>query len=303
MFCMIKEKKHDDVKTLFKEIFRVYKKAPFKITFIWFLDILESIILISNPYVTGKCIDGLLKKDHSWLAILAAINIIYWLSRTVNKYIDTRVYSHIVEDESCTYYARIINTDADCSLISSRLDRVDDIPDFLEIDLLQILSMAGGIAVSLFFLYFNSTLIVFTLAAASVVLIPAVTYRFQKEIVKNNRKYKDLDEERMNVIAGRNKTVYGRYIKNILRIDISNSDLDTKIFFVVCFLQMILLFSSILSVTYASNFTSGLLFSTVTYVEMLNGYVSNINDNLILLHDLRETISRLKEESDHGLQR
>ena len=285
----------------FKEIFRVYKKAPFKITFIWILDILESLIIISDPYVIGKCIDGLSKKNFFWFAVLIAINVIFWLSRTANKFGDTRIYSHIVEDESCNYYARMIKADADCSLISARLDLVDDIPNFLEIDFFDILNMVGGIAVSLFFLYCNSTLLVFSLAAVSIIFIPAATYRFQKETVKNNRKYKDLDEERMKVIESRNKEVYGKYIRNILGIGISNSDLDTKIFFVAYFLQMILLFSSIISITHTGNFTSGLLFSTVTYVEMLNGYVSDINENLILLHDLKETITRLKEDSYNEL--
>ena len=296
-----KTRKNDNVRFLFKEIFRVYKKAPFKITFIWILDILESFIIISDPYVIGKCIDGLSKKNFFWFAVLIAINVIFWLSRTANKFGDTRIYSHIVEDESCNYYARMIKADADCSLISARLDLVDDIPNFLEIDFFDILNMVGGIAVSLFFLYCNSTLLVFSLAAVSIIFIPAATYRFQKETVKNNRKYKDLDEERMKVIESRNKEVYGKYIRNILGIGISNSDLDTKIFFVAYFLQMILLFSSIISITHTGNFTSGLLFSTVTYVEMLNGYVSDINENLILLHDLKETITRLKEDSYNEL--
>lgn len=296
-----KTRKNDNVRFLFKEIFRVYKKAPFKITFIWILDILESLIIISDPYVIGKCIDGLSKKKFFWFAVLIAINVIFWLSRTANKFGDTRIYSHIVEDESCNYYARMIKADADCSLISARLDLVDDIPNFLEIDFFDILNMVGGIAVSLFFLYCNSTLLVFSLAAVSIIFIPAATYRFQKETVKNNRKYKDLDEERMKVIESRNKEVYGKYIRNILGIGISNSDLDTKIFFVAYFLQMILLFSSIISITHTGNFTSGLLFSTVTYVEMLNGYVSDINENLILLHDLKETITRLKEDSYNEL--
>lgn len=86
-----KTRKNDNVRFLFKEIFRVYKKAPFKITFIWILDILESLIIISDPYVIGKCIDGLSKKNFFWFAVLIAINVIFWLSRTANKFGDTRI--------------------------------------------------------------------------------------------------------------------------------------------------------------------------------------------------------------------
>lgn len=285
------------MKILFSEIFRVYKKAPIKITFIWLLDVLESLIIISDPYIIGNCIDGLLKKDFFWLVILIIINIVFWLSQTANNFFDTRIYSHIIEDESYCYYSKMIQTDADSSLISARLDLIDEIPNFLEIHFFEILNIIGGIAASLLFLYFNSTLFVFSFSIISVALIPAVTYRYQKGIVENNKQHKNLEEERMNQIAGRDKLAYKRYIQNLLKISISNSDLDTKIFFVANFLQMMLLFFSILSITNISNFTSGLLFSTVTYIEMLNGYVSDINGNLILLHDLKETTYRLKEET------
>ena len=285
------------MKILFSEIFRVYKKAPIKITFIWLLDVLESLIIISDPYIIGNCIDGLLKKDFFWLVILIIINIVFWLSQTANNFFDTKIYSHIIEDESYCYYSKMIQTDADSSLISARLDLIDEIPNFLEIHIFEILNIIGGIAASLLFLYFNSTLFVFSFSIISVALIPAVTYRYQKGIVENNKQHKNLEEERMNQIAGRDKLAYKRYIQNLLKISISNSDLDTKIFFVANFLQMMLLFFSILSITNISNFTSGLLFSTVTYIEMLNGYVSDINGNLILLHDLKETTYRLKEET------
>lgn len=289
------------MKNLFLDIFRVYKKEPLKITFIWFLDILESIIIISNPYIIGNCIDGLLKKDYFWLIILIITETTFWISRTVNKFLDTRIYSNIIKEESYNYYSKMIKTDVDCSLIDGRLDLIDDIPNFLEIDFFENLNIIGGIIVSLVFLYFNSTLLVFYFAITSVILIPSATYQFQKKIVNNNKLYKDLNEKRMKKIASRDKLTYRRYLQNILDINISNSDLDTKVFFVSNFLQMMLLFFSILSITYISNFTGGFLFSTVTYVNMLNGYVSDINDNLILLQDLKETTYRLKEENHNGL--
>ena len=131
----------------------------------------------------------------------------------------------------------MIQTDADSSLISARLDLIDEIPNFLEIHFFEILNIIGGIAASLLFLYFNSTLFVFSFSIISVALIPAVTYRYQKGIVENNKQHKNLEEERMNQIAGRDKLAYKRYIQNLLKISISNSDLDTKIFLWLIFFK------------------------------------------------------------------
>ena len=96
------------MKILITEIFRVYKKAPIMITIIWFLDLVEALILISNPYIIGNCIDGLLKKDIFWFIALVVINITFWLSRTANKFFDTRIYSKIVGHESYDYYIKMI---------------------------------------------------------------------------------------------------------------------------------------------------------------------------------------------------
>ena len=56
------------------------------------------------------------------------------------------------------------------------------------------------------------------------------------------------------------------------------------------------------SIIQINRFTSGLLFSTVTYIGMLNGYVSDINEYLISLQDLKETVYRLKGENNNELQ-
>ena len=284
------------MKTLVAEIFRIYKKAPLKIAGIWSLDILESLIIISNPYILGRCIDGLMKENYFWLAVFIITDVVFWLSRTINKYFDTRVYSRIIEEESSDYFSKMIKIGADSSLINARLELVEKIPNFLEIDFFQILNMLGGIVASLSFLYLNSTFTVFLFALVISALIPLVTYQFQKEVVRNNANYKNLEEERMRKIGSRDKLIYGQYIKNIFGIGVSNSDLDTKIFFVTYCIQIILLFFSILSIVRAGGFTGGLLFSTVNYVEMLNDYVGDINDNLILLRDLKDDVSRLKEE-------
>ena len=46
---------------LISEIFRVYKKAPLQISVVWFMDLIESLIIVVNPYIIGRCIDDLLQ--------------------------------------------------------------------------------------------------------------------------------------------------------------------------------------------------------------------------------------------------
>ena len=58
-------------------------------------------------------------------------------------------------------------------------------------------------------------------------------------------------------------------------------------------LQTILLVIAIWVIFNTENFTAGSLFSTITYVEMLNNHTMEVNNNIILLRDLKETVERL----------
>lgn len=75
------------MRLLVSEIFRVYKKAPLQILSIWLMDLFEALIIVANPYVIGKCIDGLLQQDTVWLIILVVLEVLFGISRALNCWI------------------------------------------------------------------------------------------------------------------------------------------------------------------------------------------------------------------------
>lgn len=282
---------------LISEIFRVYKKAPLQISAIWLMDLIEALIIVANPYIIGRCIDDLLQQKYTWLGIWIGLQIILGISTTANKCLDTRIYSRIVSEENNSYYASICKTEADNSLINARLSLVDDIPNFLEANVFQIFSTVLGIVVSLFFLYHESRIFIFVLALIFSLIIPIITYPHQLKIACNYEKAKWLEEERISIISSRNPKVYKNFIQRILNIQIHNSDSESVIFIITHLLQTILLVVSVFSIVSITNFTSGLLVSTITYVDMLNAYVSDVSENIITLKNLKETVHRLKDFS------
>lgn len=281
------------MKFFLSEIFRIYKRDPLKISVIWLMDLFQSLIIAASPYIIGKCIDDLLQQKYVWLIILISLEILFGISQAANNWLDTRVYSRIVEEEHTLYYSHVVNTEEDSSLISARLDLVDDIPNFLEANAFQIFNMILGAAASLFFLYTESNAYIFSLAIVISVLIPVITYPFQAQIAFNNTNYKNIDENRIASIDSRDLKTYKNFVHQILYIGIQNSDLDAKIFIFTHLLQTMLLVASILSIINTENFTSGLLLSTITYIGRLNSYSSSINGNIILIKDLVETSKRL----------
>ena len=282
------------MKKVLAEVCRIFKKAPAHISIILLMDIACAIIFALDPYIIGACIDGLLAHEYYWLYAFIALKLLLIVLCTTDRFLDTRTYSRIVAEESAAYYEKIIRTDADESKISSLLDLIDDVPNFLEVDLFNFLSMAGGIIFSLTFILLTSGLFVFMLAISVSIAVPFATYRFEKDIVLNNEKRKNIDETRVNVIASRRIARYRKHIKKALSLDIASSDLDARAYLITDLLQTALLATAIVSAIHAGSYTSGQLFSTITYVMTLNDHVSGINEAIIVVKNLQDSVSRLE---------
>lgn len=259
------------------------------------LDTTEALILLLNPYVIGLGIDGLIQKDFLWFGVLMTMEVIFLVIHTVNKFCDTRVYMRIIEDEKNMYYQRFIEAGMDDSSISSRMEMVEEVPEFLEFDLFSIINVIGGIIVSLVFLLFNSNYIVFGLALLVSAITFFTTFKFHNRIIRNNEFIKDLDGEKLNCICSREKYVYGKFLKKIVGVSIASSDLDAEVFLVTSFFQVILLGVSIVSIIYGGNYTSGMLLSAITYINLLNDNVNEVHDKIDSVQGLKKTVIRLKE--------
>lgn len=72
-----------------------------------------------------------------------------------------------------------------------------------------------------------------------------------------------------------------------------DSNLDIKLFVKTCLPQIILLILVIVITVVKGDYTVGLIFSIISYVQMLNDEVDDINDISITIKDLAETSVRL----------
>ena len=282
------------MKMLFKEAYRIYKKYPLRITLILFFDIAIASISTFNPYAIGACIDDLVDGRYNWICILIILQVFLIAILTIDKFLDTRLYNKIIEEEKIAYYEKIIQTNADESKISSLLDLVDDVPCFIEVNLFDILCMIGGIIFSLIFILYYVGPQIFIIAIIISSFVPLATYRLQKNIAQNNKEYKNNEENRVTYIASKSINHYKKYIKKALSLEIATSDLDAKTYLITGVLQTFLLVTAIYLTIVNGEYASGQLFSTFTYVMMLNNYVGEINENVFIINDLKDTVIRLE---------
>lgn len=286
------------MRVLAVELRQIFQKNPKGILAVLVLDILEIAFLSSNPLVIGLCIDSFFEQDYLWLCVLIILQVAFILVRVTNKVLDTRVYEKIIEDKSNTYYEKALRTNTSNSKITSRLDLVIQVSSFFDGCLVQLIDIAVGTLFSLGYLFCMTEWPLFLTVLLTSILVLVCTQRFRKQIIKNNKQLQDIDEEKADVISSRKKVRYRMFANRNRELRVRHSDLDAKSYLIIDVMQAGLLIFAIVYLFHAGSYSSGQVFSIVTYVIMLNENVCSFNEIIIEIADLIDSTIRLNSETD-----
>lgn len=286
------------MRVLAVELRQIFQKNPKGILAVLVLDILEIAFLSSNPLVIGLCIDSFFEQNYLWLCVLIILQVAFILVRVTNKVLDTRVYEKIIEDKSNTYYEKALRTNTSNSKITSRLDLVIQVSSFFDGCLVQLIDIAVGTLFSLGYLFCMTEWPLFLTVLLTAILVLVCTQRFRKQIIKNNKQLQDIDEEKADVISSRKKVRYRMFANRNRDLRVRHSDLDAKSYLIIDVMQAGLLIFAIVYLFHAGSYSSGQVFSIVTYVIMLNENVCSFNEIMIEIADLIDSTIRLNSETD-----
>ncbi len=286
------------MRVLAVELRQIFQKNPKGILAVLVLDILEIAFLSSNPFVIGLCIDSFFEQDYLWLCVLIILQVAFILVRVTNKALDTRVYEKIIEDKSNTYYEKALRTNTSNSKITSRLDLVIQVSSFFDGCLVQLIDIAVGTLFSLGYLFCMTEWPLFLTVLLTSILVLVCTQRFRNQIIRNNKQLQNLDEEKADVISTRKKVRYRMFANGNRDLRVRHSDLDAKSYLIIDVMQAGLLIFAIVYLFHAGSYSSGQVFSIVTYVIMLNETVCSFNEIMIEIADLIDSTIRLNSETD-----
>lgn len=132
------------------------------------------------------------------------------------------------------------------------------------------------------------------------ILVLVFTQRFRRQIIVNNKQLQDLDEEKADVIASRKKARYTMFAKRTRDLRVLYSDLDAKSYLVIDIIQAGLLIFTIVYLFRAESYSSGQVFSIVTYVIMLNENICAFNEIIIEIADLIDSTNRLNSGANES---
>ena len=216
------------MRVLVVELQQIFQKNPKGILFVLLLDILEIVFLSLNPLIIGLCIDSFFEYNFLWIFALIISQVAFILVHVTNKVLDTRVYEKTIENESNKYYEKAIHTNTGNSKITSRLDLVIQVSSFFDGCLVQLIDIAVSTLFSLWYLFCTTEWPLFLAGLLTSFLMLAFTQRFRTQIIRNNKRLQDIDEEKTDVILSRKIVSYRMFAKKNRDLRVLHSDLDAK---------------------------------------------------------------------------
>lgn len=281
---------------MIKLLLQMIKFARKKVVLIWIMDIIEMCTVAITPWLIANAIDGLIDKSSKAFIIFVIVEIFGIVIGTLNRFLDTRVYSKIIQEFSVKYYDEKINRNLDISTVNARLDYIDDLSGFLESDVPNITRVFFGIVVSMIYLYCTHSKAIFISSVLISCVSLFISYKYKKKsmlIEKNNR---DIREFEYDVKGSRDTKQYANFISKLLKNNVRMSDIDSKSYFVLSILQTALLALVVYSiVTGSESAIIGTLFASITYVVELNGYIFEVPEYVETYMLLKDSSDRLNE--------
>lgn len=181
-------------------------------------------IILIQPFVLGKSIDGLLKNDYNPLIVYATLHILHLFLGTWRRIYDTKTFSAIFTDTAILLAAKLKDKGFDKSIIVARVGLSKEMINFFENDLKALFDFLYAVIGSLVVLSFYD---IHLLYYCLLLFLPEIfiNYFYFQNVSTLNKELNDQTEKEVAVIESGNYESIKTHF-NLLtswRIRLSNS--------------------------------------------------------------------------------
>ena len=245
------------------KLYDIFKRHKSELLWIYFFMLLTELSILSQPFLLGKSIDGLIDGDFFWLVLLS---ISYFLSNFFvykRMIFDTKVYTKIYNNIVFNF---LKNSDVDTSKKIARTDMANEIVFVLDGYVHYYVATLVTIIGSIFFIYSSNWIVgsVISFSLICIIFSVMILYKKIKQSVNvRNNHY----ENKIKSIQDGYKTSTS-FFNRKRRLDIYESTLQGKNWFLVGLIKNIFLaLSIVLLVTTTKNITIGSVLTVYSYVN------------------------------------
>ena len=264
------------------KIYQIFKEYKYKLSLIYLFMFITELSIISQPFLLGKSIDGLIDGTWFWLVLLFLSYSIYNLFNYKRMIYDTKVYTQIYNDIVLRF---LKTTNEDNSKKVARTDMAHDIVGVLEGYVHYYIATIITIFGSIGFIYFSNWKVGLLVTLALIVIIFAVLVFYKKIRQSINVRNNHYENKVTSIQNGYTSSV--SFFNRRRKLEIFESTLQGKNWFLVGMIKSTFLVLSItLLITTSNNITAG---SVIT----IYSYISNFLISLMSIPVAFEMYSRL----------
>lgn len=251
------------------KIYTIFKEYKYKLLLIYFFMLLTELSIISQPFLLGKSIDGLIDGSWIWIVLLFLSYSVANLFNYKRMVYDTKVYTQIYNDIVLRFLKTNNKTD---SVKIARTDMAHDIVGVLEEYVHYYIRTIITIFGSIGFIYYTNYKVGLLVTLALILIILAVLFFYKKIRQSINVRNNHYENKVYAIQNGYDSSV--SFFNRIRRLEIYQSTLQGKNWFLVGMIKTIfLVLSIILLITTSNNITAG---SVVTIYSYVNNFLISL---------------------------
>lgn len=272
-----------------KKIIEIFKQYKCELLLIYLFMLISELTIISQPYLLGKSIDGLINNNYNWLWLLAGSYLFSTLFIYKGMIYDTKVYTKIYND-IVLKFLKVSKDDLSTKIARTNMahDIVGVLEGYVHYYISTIITVIGSIGLIYFENWRVGTLV--SLALIFISFSVSVFYKKIKQtiILRNTQLEKMTD----SIDKGYDDSV--NFFNRRRKIEIFNSNLQGKNWFLAILIKnLFLIFAIILLVTTTKNITIGSVITVYSYVNTFLVSLMSIPVTVEMFSRLNDILKRL----------
>ena len=245
------------------KIIDIFKEYKYKLSLIYLFMLITELSIISQTFVLGKSIDGLLSGGWFWIVLLFLSYSISNLFNYKRMVYDTKVYTQIYNDIVLRFLKK---SNDDNSIKVARTDMAHDIVGVLEGYVHYYIATIITIFGSIGFIYYSNYKVGLLVTLALIVIIFAVLMFYKKIRQGINVRNNHYENKVTAVQNGYEASV--SFFNRRRKLEIFESTLQGKNWFLIGMIKSIfLVLSIIILITTSNDITTGSVITIYSYVN------------------------------------
>lgn len=245
------------------KIYTIFKEHKYKLLLIYFFMLITEISIISQPFLLGKSIDGLIDGTWFWVGLLFISYSVSNLFNYKRMVYDTKVYTQIYNDIVLRFLRK---SNEDISKKVARTDMSHDIVGVLEGYVHYYIATIITIFGSIGFIYFSNWIVGLLVTSALIVIILVVLFFYKKIKQGINIRNNHYENKVTAIQNGYDSSV--SFFNRRRKLEIFESTLQGKNWFLVGMIKsLFLVISIIVLISTSNNITTGGVVTIYSYVN------------------------------------